>query len=147
MSEQDQFIAHEVLHTVSILSETFDRFISDHPFVTANVKLRDRAENISGLLGEFYQVAAEYSVGGDPDGRRPRFEKSVAARGPAATRILNAIKKQGGLTELQLAKKLYGRDAVQQNVNADCRLLVKKGLVERRGAGGRGDPFTYYLAE
>ena len=147
MADQDDFLAHEVLHSALILSETFDRFISDHPFVAGNRKLRERAENISGLLSEFYQTAGKYSQGEDPDGSRPKFEKSVANRGPAATRVLNSVRKRAGMTELELAKMLYGPQAVQQSVNADCRFLVKKGLVVRKGAGGPGDPFTYHLPQ
>ena len=59
MSRQDDFLAHEVLHTALIPSETFDRSVSDHRFVKANEKLRERAAINSVLLGEFYQATGE----------------------------------------------------------------------------------------
>lgn len=59
-------------------------------------------------------------------------------------RVLELIKQKPGMTELELAKAMYGKNAVQQDVNPDCRALVKLRLVERHGVGGPGDPFTYY---
>ena len=64
---------------------------------------------------------------------------------PAATqRILDPVKRRPGMTELEIARELYGASAVQQNVNPECRMLVSLGLLERRGVGGPGDPFTYH---
>src|SRR5205823_1718574 len=58
--------------------------------------------------------------------------------------IVDIVRRRPGLTELEIAKLLYGRDAVQQQVNADCRSLIELGIVERRGEGGRIDPYTYF---
>ena len=49
-----------------------------------------------------------------------------------------------GLTELALAKSLFGRMGYQQRVNSTCRHLFREGRVERHGTGGPGHPFTYY---
>ena len=49
-----------------------------------------------------------------------------------------------GRTEVELAKAIHGDDGVQQNVNQDCEALARMGRVERRGAGGPGEPFRYY---
>jgi hypothetical protein len=49
-----------------------------------------------------------------------------------------------GRTEAELAEAIYGDKAYQQRVNGDCRLLVDRGVVERRGTGGPGDPFKYF---
>jgi hypothetical protein len=54
------------------------------------------------------------------------------------------IENGPGRTEAELARAIFGRDAYQQRVNGDCRLLENRGLVERRGTGGPGDPFTYF---
>ena len=62
-------------------------------------------------------------------------------------RVLNIIRRRPGMTELDIAKAMYGASAVQQDVNPDCRLLLKLKLVERCGLGGKGDPFTYRITE
>ena len=49
-----------------------------------------------------------------------------------------------GLTELALAKSLFGRMGYQQRVNSTCRRLFREGHLERHGTGGPGHPFTYY---
>jgi len=49
-----------------------------------------------------------------------------------------------GLTELALAKSLFGRMGYQQRVNSTCRHLFREGRVERHWTGGPGHPFTYY---
>lgn len=54
------------------------------------------------------------------------------------------IEKAPGRTESELAQAIYGAAGVQQHVNQDCRMLVRKGLIERHGAGGRADPYTYF---
>jgi hypothetical protein len=54
------------------------------------------------------------------------------------------ISRRPGLTELALAKSLFGRMGYQQRVNSTCRHLFREGRVERHGTGGPGHPFTYY---
>ena len=61
-----------------------------------------------------------------------------------ADRLLSLIRERPGQTELELAQSILGADAYQQRVNGDCRLLLNPGLVERRGEGGRHDPFRYH---
>jgi hypothetical protein len=61
----------------------------------------------------------------------------------AANRIIEVIRKRPGMTELEIAKVIYGPGAVQQQVNQRCRSLLKQGRVERSGTGGQTDPFTY----
>jgi hypothetical protein len=62
-------------------------------------------------------------------------------------RILDVIRRRPGLTELQIAKAMFGENAKQQDVNGDCRYLVEIGAVERGGVGGRHDPYTYKLGD
>jgi hypothetical protein len=66
------------------------------------------------------------------------------SRGSGPNKVMEAVRRRPGMTELQIAVSLYGAGAVQQQVNHDCRRLVEQGLVERRGGGGRSDPFVYY---
>lgn len=61
-----------------------------------------------------------------------------------ADRITALVRARPGLTEIMIARHLFGRDAPQQRVNQDCRLLVAKGVLERRGGGGPGDPYRYH---
>ena len=72
----------------------------------------------------------------------------LVAREPrgAAGRLLAVVKRRPGMTELEIARALHGPTAVQQQVNQECRRLVKLGSVTRRGRGGVADPFTYYPA-
>lgn len=62
----------------------------------------------------------------------------------AAQQVAELIERRPGMTELEIAKAIHGPSAVQQRVNAHCRLLVGWGLIERRGGGGHSDPFVYY---
>lgn len=54
------------------------------------------------------------------------------------------ILNKPGQTEMQLATAIFHGEAYQQRVNEDCRLLINRGVVERRGEGGPADPFRYY---
>lgn len=58
--------------------------------------------------------------------------------------ILLLVTARPGLTEAQIAGRLFGRDGYQQRVNSTCRRLVREYRIERRGNGGPGDPFTYF---
>jgi hypothetical protein len=77
---------------------------------------------------------------------------SSAARGGAETdgdaaladHLEQLVWSRPGLTELALAKSMFGRTGYQQRVNSTCRRPFREGRVERRGTGGPGHPFTYY---
>ena len=61
------------------------------------------------------------------------------------TEVLEFLITNGpGRTEAQLADAIFDKNAYQQRVNEDCRLLVNRGRVERRGIGGADDPYKYY---
>ena len=55
------------------------------------------------------------------------------------------VLRRPGLTELALAKSLFGRMDYQQRVNLTCQHLFRDGNVERHGTGGPGHPFGRYL--
>jgi hypothetical protein len=57
------------------------------------------------------------------------------------------VSRRPGLTEVALAKSMFGRMGYQQRVNSTCRHLFKEGRVERHGTGGPGHPFTYYAGK
>jgi hypothetical protein len=58
--------------------------------------------------------------------------------------ILAEVRRKPGLTESDLAAIIFGRkNAYQQRVNQDCRMLVAQGKLVREGKGGVADPFTY----
>ncbi|MEN3972233.1 GIY-YIG nuclease family protein [Sphingomicrobium sp. XHP0235] len=61
----------------------------------------------------------------------------------AKAELLSYIRKRPGMTEIELAGKMFGRGTPQQRVNPICRALVAEGLIVREGRGGQGDPFTY----
>ena len=58
--------------------------------------------------------------------------------------IEQLVSRRPGLTELALAKFMFGSMGYQQRVNSTCRHLFREGRVERHGTGGPGHPFTYY---
>lgn len=57
------------------------------------------------------------------------------------------VEKGPGRTEFDLAEAIYADKAYQQRVNQDCRLLVDRGLIERRGSGGQSDPYRYFVRD
>jgi hypothetical protein len=61
-----------------------------------------------------------------------------------ADHLEQLVWRRPGLTELALAKSIFGRMGYQQRVNSTCRRLFREGRVERHGTGGPGHPFTYY---
>jgi hypothetical protein len=62
-----------------------------------------------------------------------------------ADRIVALVKDNPGLTEAELAAKLFPGHDYQQRVNSTCRRLIKGGKVVRQGQGGSTNPFQYYL--
>ena len=61
-----------------------------------------------------------------------------------ADHIDQLVSRRPGMTELALAKSLFGRVGCQQRVNSTCRRLFREGHLERHGIGGPGHPFTCY---
>jgi 3-isopropylmalate dehydrogenase len=60
--------------------------------------------------------------------------------------ILSLVARRPGLTEAQIAEELFAGQGYQQRVNSDCTLLVRRGKLQRSGAGGAADPFRYHPA-
>lgn len=69
----------------------------------------------------------------------PRVQPSGAVAIKRA--IVERVSLQSGLTEREIAVALFGRNAVQQQVNAHCRELVQLGQIERLPTS----PITYRL--
>ena len=69
--------------------------------------------------------------------------RSGKLRAHAVGQILELVRMRPGMTELEIAKALYGPAAVQQQVNQHCRALLRQGRIKRAGLGGQADPFTY----
>jgi hypothetical protein len=59
----------------------------------------------------------------------------VRAKMALADDIELLVSRRPGLTELALAKFLFGRTGYQQRVNSTCRHLLREGHVERHGTG------------
>lgn len=108
------------------------------------------AFTVKGAEGLEAGLIADFELPWNLRGTAPTFGRRlvpedgrVVPKKSLSGQILELVKRRPGMTELEIAKELFGGTAVQQNVNADCRLLVTLGLVERKGVGGRGDPYTY----
>lgn len=110
---------------------------------------------ISGPEGLEAGIIAEFDLPWNMRGAHPAVVKATksasrVSRGRPSgigRKIEELVRRRPGLTELEIAKAIYGASAVQQQVNSDCRLLVGRGLIKRRGGGGRSDPFTYHPAD
>ncbi|MGN1291065.1 MAG: hypothetical protein ACI4XG_31455, partial [Bradyrhizobium sp.] len=63
-----------------------------------------------------------------------------------AQQIIRLIREQPGLTERQIAERIFGDGGSIQRVNPTCRKLVAAGWLERHGRGWAADPFTYHAA-
>jgi hypothetical protein len=65
-------------------------------------------------------------------------------RTPTQLEVLHfLICKSPGRTGGDLAEAIHGRRE-QPLINGDIRLLESRGLIERRGAGGRNDPYRLW---
>jgi hypothetical protein len=73
-----------------------------------------------------------------------RANARIERKTDVPAKVLELVTHRPGMTELEIAKALHGPAAVQQQVNQQCRALLKKGKIKRRGSGGPGDPYTYY---
>jgi hypothetical protein len=106
-----------------------------------------RGLKIRGSEGLEAGLIAEFELPWNVKGAAKKAELNPKSRGQSnsTSRILNIVRRRPGMTELEIARAMYGPSAVQQQVNADCRLLVDLRLVERCGVGGRGDPFVYRM--
>lgn len=49
-----------------------------------------------------------------------------------------------GRTESQLSEAIFGDLEHQERIGDECNLLVRNGLIIRRGEGGPADPFRYF---
>jgi hypothetical protein len=107
---------------------------------------------ISGAEGLEAGLISEYHLPWNVRGAQPRSAMEQPMRSGASKRrqsgvaqkIVEVVQRQPGITELEIAKAIYGPAAVQQQVNQDCRLLARNGVIERRGIGGRSDPYVYF---
>ena len=59
--------------------------------------------------------------------------------------IINELRKQPGLTGMEITVNILGRRQYFHVVHRECRRLVDAGHLKRRGKGGPRDPFTYHL--
>ena len=62
---------------------------------------------------------------------------------PLCKRVYALLLKHPDSTELELTRRIYGKDSLYSRVNPICRKLIEKGLVVREGRGWVGDPYRY----
>lgn len=95
----------------------------------------------AGLIAEFdlpWNVrGAAPAIVPPPNSARASRQSGIAAR------IVELVRHRPGMTELEIAKAIYGPSALQPQVNQYCRKLIQAGEIERRGSGGASDPFIY----
>lgn len=98
----------------------------------------------AGLIREF---DLPWNMRGASRGLTMTVPKSGSGRQSGiAVKILELVRHRPGMTELEIAKLIYGPAALQPQVNQVCRKLVAAGSLTRRGAG-RSDPFTYHFRD
>lgn len=107
---------------------------------------------ISAAEGLEAGLISQFDLAWNVKGARQRG--AIANRSPAragvrqsgvSRRIVELVGGRAGMTELEIAKAIYGPAAQQPQVNQACRSLVRRGAIERRGQGGPADPFVYRL--
>lgn len=109
---------------------------------------------VKGAEGLEAGLIAEFDLPWNMRGTQPAVVKPMRSspqglRKPqrgVAQKIEELVRRRPGMTELDIAKAIYGPAAVQPQINPICRKLVAQGRIERRGAG-RSDPFTYYSVD
>lgn len=106
---------------------------------------------IKGAEGLEAGLIETYSLPWNMRGTQPTKLEGKLEGAPTASRrsnveaaILELVSRRPGLTELEIAKSLFGPTAVQQQVNQQCRSMLTKGKIVRRGSGRPGDPYIYY---
>lgn len=111
----------------------------DHEWNGFSIKGAEGLE--AGLIAEF---DLSWNVRGAVRAIEPQPERSNAQpQSGVSAKILELVRKRPGLTELEIAKAIYGPSALQPQVNQHCRKLVRAGEIERLGSGGPADPFVY----
>ena len=63
---------------------------------------------------------------------------------PTRENVEALIARKPGLTAPEIARSLFGAEAIQQQVNPSLLGLAGEGRLERRGLGGSVDPFRYF---
>jgi hypothetical protein len=116
---------------------------ADHEWNGFKVKGGEGLE--AGLISQFdlpWNVRG--AIGRLPE---PTGHQQIATRRQSgiAQRVLELVNRRPGMTELEIAKQIYGPSALQPQVNSVCRKLVDQGRIVRRGRG-HSDPYIYYPA-
>ena len=60
------------------------------------------------------------------------------------SRVVRAIRKKPGRTQLEITRALFGKHVLYSRVSAQCRRLIREGIVYEKGKGGKSDPLRYY---
>ncbi len=68
----DEFHAHEALHVAHVLQNMVAHELEDHPFVTANPKIKKRVEAVQRELGKLYQAIGVLHIGGPPEHQKDK---------------------------------------------------------------------------
>jgi hypothetical protein len=61
-------------------------------------------------------------------------------------KICELVRNEPGLSQTQIAARLFGPGAYQQRVSYQCQYLVRAKDLERRGDGLQSMPYRYYPA-
>ena len=96
----------------------------------------------AGLIADF---ALPWNIRGSASNalmREAQTPNQVRQSG-ISKRVLELIQRRPGMTELEIAKEVYGPSALQPQVNAVCKKLLAAGVVTRAGQG-RSDPYVYH---
>lgn len=63
---------------------------------------------------------------------------------PVLCRLRHEIERRPGLTAAELARALFGPDAAVSRLQLALSLLDRREAIQRRGGGGRDDPYRYF---
>jgi hypothetical protein len=59
------------------------------------------------------------------------------------SKVCDIIYARSGVTQLEIARAIYGSAVDQGQVTRICRRLVLEGHIHRAGRGGTHDPYRY----
>jgi hypothetical protein len=71
---------------------------------------------------------------------------TVAPRASIRAKVCDVIYSRPEITQLELARCIYGPFAYPGLIKAVCRDLLREGRIFRAGKGGASDPFRYSWA-
>lgn len=119
-----------------------EEITKDQKFHSGSAGEKSISEN--GALKDMAETKVRFEEKTTESAARDDEKKCATIRDTIADKILHLVQVRPGLTEVEIAMGLFGPDAYQQRVNWQCRCLVQRRSIVRRGNGGLDEAYRYY---